>query len=115
MSLILARVLLLASMDVLSRGLRRSLQRNAGPAENPRLLQGNSASRHGRFRVALRRARYVIVAAVLAVSFFFSGFSRLRLCDTFPPCPYLLVFRTVLCPDPSSYFVCFPSPLVSRA
>jgi len=76
MTLILALVLLLASTDVLSRRLRRSLQPNAGPAENPRLLQGNSASRHGSFRVALRRARYVIVAAVLTGSFYFAGFTR---------------------------------------
>src|SRR5260370_5548869 len=76
MTLILALVLLLASTDVLSRRLRRSLQPNAGPAENPRLLQGNSASRHGSFRVALRRARYVIVAAVLTGSFYLAGFTR---------------------------------------
>src|SRR5260370_32470955 len=99
MSLILARVLLLASMDVLSRGLRRSLQRNAGPAENPRLLQGNSASRHGSFRVALRRARYVIVAAVLAGKFFFLGFTRAHFCLARVPCHTFWVFMGGVFPE----------------
>ena len=75
MTLILGFVLLLASTDVVSRGLRRSLQPNAGQAENPWLPQGNSASSQGGFRSVLRSARYVAVAAVLAGSFYFAGFT----------------------------------------
>jgi phosphonate transport system permease protein len=80
MTLILAFVLLLASTDAVSRRLRRSLQPNAGQAENPRHLQRNSA-RHGSFKPALRRARYVVAAAVLTSSFYFAGFTREHFSD----------------------------------
>jgi len=112
MTLILALVLLLASTDVLSRRLRRSLQPNAGPAENPRLLQGNSASRHGSFRVALRRARYVIVAAVLTGSFYFAGFTREHFGDAHVLGNMLRFCSGMFPPDFAKDFVFGLGPLV---
>jgi phosphonate transport system permease protein len=112
LTLILTFVLLLASTDAVSRRLRRSLEPNAGQAENPRELQGNSASRDGSFKPALRRARYVVVTAVLAGSFYFAGFTREHLSDAHVLGNMLRFWRGMFPPDFAKDFALGLGPLV---
>ncbi len=76
MTLILVFVLLLASTDLVSRRLRRSLEPNPGQAEKPWRLQRASAPKHEGFASGFGRVRYLVAAAILVASFYFAGFTR---------------------------------------
>jgi phosphonate transport system permease protein len=112
MTLILAFVLLLASTDVVSRHLRRSLQPNAGQAENLSLPQGNSASSQGSFRSILRPARYVVGAAILTGSFYFAGFTPEHFSDPHVLGNMLRFWSGMFPPDFAKDFVLGLEPLV---
>jgi phosphonate transport system permease protein len=112
LTLILAFVLLLASTDVVSKRLRRSLQPNADQAENPVLPKGNSTLRHPGLASTLSWARYGAAAAVLTFSFYVAGFTREHFAETHILGNMLRFCRGMFPPDLAKDFLLGLGPLL---
>jgi len=112
LTLILAFVVLLASTDVVSRRLRRSLQPNAGQAEAPGFGQENRASRNGSIGPTLSRAGYALVGAIVAGSFYFAGFTPQHFGDAHVLGNMLRFWRGMFPPDLAEEFLLGMGPLL---
>jgi phosphonate transport system permease protein len=112
MTLILAFVVLLASTDVVSRRLRRSLQPNAGQAEAPEFGQESRPSRNGSIGPTLSRAGYALVGAIVAGSFYFAGFTPQYFGDAHVLGNMLRFWRGMFPPDLGKEFLLGMGPLL---
>ncbi len=112
LTLMLAFVLLLASTDVVSRRLRRSLEPNSGHVKNTGQQQENAASKGATVRSVVRWAPHVVVASLLTASFYFAGFTRQNFSDAHVLGNMVRFCRGMFPPDFAKGFVFGLGPLV---